>query len=475
MKIVGLITEYNPFHNGHQYHLEQAKEISGADEAVVIMSGDYVQRGTPAIMPKSLRTEMALAAGAAAVFELPFPYATGSAELFAHGAVSFLHALGCVVSLVFGSEHGDIEKLDTLADILNKEPAAFQHYLQENLKQGVSFPRARAEALEKYLNHLKNAKQIESDETINNSNHIKEVDSFNSQTVEKINLFEIQDYVTLMKEPNNILGIEYLKALKKLNSPMKAYCLKRQGAHYHEKEIKPAFSSATAIRSLLAYTGNVYSTFGDEKKERENKKNKEEHNKGLSTILRALKGQVPESCLDILVDNHGLNYPVYQKDFSLLLKYKLLEKSPGELNLYQDVSLELANKIHNQLNHFLNTKQFSQLLKSKDITQTRINRALLHILLGLKKTDLTEYCQNGYHFYGRLLGFQKGKDALISHLHKNSDIPIITKTNPERNLHPLGQQMLAQETLASNLYQSVITNKFKKPFENEYSRGVIKL
>lgn len=118
MKIVGLITEYNPFHNGHKYHIEQAKKRTGADAAIVVMSGDYVQRGMPAIMPKRLRTEMALRCGAAAVLELPICYATGSAELFAAGAVSLLDSLGVVDSICFGSECNDLQGLQSIANIL---------------------------------------------------------------------------------------------------------------------------------------------------------------------------------------------------------------------------------------------------------------------------------------------------------------------------------------------------------------------
>ena len=125
MKIVGLITEYNPFHNGHQYHIQKSLEITGADAAIVVMSGDYVQRGTPAIMPKHLRAEMALRCGAAAVFELPVCYATATAELFALGAVSFLEQLGIVDFLCFGSECNDLRALQKIAEILFEEPAGY--------------------------------------------------------------------------------------------------------------------------------------------------------------------------------------------------------------------------------------------------------------------------------------------------------------------------------------------------------------
>lgn len=151
MKIVGLITEYNPFHNGHQYHIQKSLEVTGADAAIVVMSGDYVQRGTPAIMPKHLRAEMALKCGACAVFELPVCYATATAELFALGAVSFLDQLGVVDYLCFGSECNDLDGLTKIADILCDEPDEYTKFLKENLRAGMSFPAARQDALSSYM------------------------------------------------------------------------------------------------------------------------------------------------------------------------------------------------------------------------------------------------------------------------------------------------------------------------------------
>ena len=151
MKIVGLITEYNPFHNGHLYHIEKAKEITGADAAVVVMSGNYVQRGAPAIMPKHLRAEVALEAGVPVVMELPACFATGSAEYFAAGAVSLFEQLGCVDSICFGSECGDYARLEQIAHVVADEPEEYKFSLQEGLRKGLSFPRARQLALKACL------------------------------------------------------------------------------------------------------------------------------------------------------------------------------------------------------------------------------------------------------------------------------------------------------------------------------------
>ena len=147
MKTVGLITEYNPFHNGHLYHIEKAKELTGADRVVIIMSGDYVQRGMPALLSKHHRAHMALSRGASVVIELPVCYASGSAEYFALGAVAILDGLGCIDSLCFGSECGDLEQLDRISRLLVSEPGSYRLLLQNSLKSGASFPAARCLAL----------------------------------------------------------------------------------------------------------------------------------------------------------------------------------------------------------------------------------------------------------------------------------------------------------------------------------------
>lgn len=428
MKIVGLITEYNPFHNGHQYHIQKAKEITGADYAVVIMSGDYVQRGVPAVMPKRLRAEMALKCGASAVFELPVYYATGSAELFAFGAVSFLTQLGIVDSLCFGSECNDIDGLQKIADILYEEPEEYRALLQTNLKSGMSFPAARQDALAAYMKQ--------------------------------------EDYSFLLSDPNNILGIEYLKALKKLKSPITPYTIQRKGSHYHDRDLHPGGSSASAIRSLLAYSSSMLDipspgrTF---------------ENSSLGNILGELEDQVPYSCLELLKDYHHVKYPVYQNDFSLILKYKLLNKQPDTLIRYMDVSEELANRICNQLNNFFNYKQFCELLKTREVTQTRINRALLHIMLGIKKNAEGNLPVEESHYYAHLLGFRRDSEKVISAVSKKSALPLLTKLYDDEMLPKAGRKMLTQDILASNLYTSVITDKYKTAFENEYNQRIIKV
>ena len=429
MKIVGLITEYNPFHNGHLHHIKEARRVTGADAVVVVMSGDYVQRGVPAIMPKRLRTEMALSCGASAVFELPVCYAAGSAEYFAMGAVSLLDSMGVVDSICFGSECNDLEALSHVADILSREPEDYRSLLKTNLKKGPSFPSARHDALLEYTH--------------------------------------VPAYAALLDDPNNILGIEYLKALKRLNSRMTPFTIRREGSHYHDQNLSSdSFSSASAIRSLLAYSGSTLRT---------ERSGGTFENTAFSSILGDLENQVPSCCLELLKDYLRVQYPVYQNDFSIILKYKLLNKHPGSLVRYLDVSEDLANRICAQLDNFFNYKQFAELLKTRETTQTRINRALLHIMLGLKKDDMTEYMDSGYHFYARLLGYRKDRAKLISLIARESPLPLLAKLSDSEELPYAGQKMLRNDILASNLYMSVVTDKFRTAFQNEYKQGIVKI
>lgn len=428
MKIVGLITEYNPFHNGHLYHIRESLRITGADAALVVMSGDYVQRGTPAIMPKRLRTEMALYCGAGAVLELPVCYATGSAEFFALGAISLLNSLGIVDSVCFGSECSDLPLLQKIAGLLVDEPEQYREILRHELKLGKSFPAARQTAV----------------------------------------VFCTGDprCADILKDPNNILGIEYLKALKKCGSSIRPYTIQRKGAGYHDCQLNGLYSSASAIRSLLAYSSSSIQTefTGDDSTEL-----------SFSDILNELGNQVPKKCLELLSDFHKIQYPVYQNDFSLILKYKLLNKHPESLVRYMDVSPELAARICTSLNDFFNYKQFAGLLKTKELTRTRINRALLHIMLGIKKDYVAEYINGGYNFYARLLGFRKDCSRIITEISQKSALPLLTKLSESRELCDLGQRMLRDDILASNLYTSVVTDKFKTAFLNEYKQRIIKI
>lgn len=400
MKTAGLIAEYNPFHKGHAYHIEKTKELTGADTVLAVMSGDFVQRGAPALMPKHLRAACALRSGVSAVIELPVYYACASAEYFALGAVSLLDSLGCVDVLCFGSECGDIKILEEIADILEREPEEYKAALKNGLKNGLSFPAARGQALKRYK--------------------------------------------AILSEPNNILGIEYLKALKRLNSPIKAYTVRRTGAGYHDTAMEQVFCSASAIRANIGQAHQILN-------------------------------HIPENCHDIFREAKKSRFPIQSNDFSLLLKAKLLQETKDTLTGYLDVSRELANRIINYRNDFQSLEQFTGLLKTKELTYSRISRSLFHILLGITGRDMEECLAAGNVSYARLLGFREADSFLLKQIKEQARIPLITKLPKEDAPEYTQNTLLQADTFAADLYGSVVTEKFHTPFVSERQQPVIKL
>ena len=427
MKIVGLITEYNPFHNGHLYHMQKAKEITGADSVIAVMSGNYVQRGAPAIMHKHLRAEVALEAGIPLVLELPVCYASGSAEYFADGAISLFEKLGCIDSICFGSECGDYYLLEKVAHVTADEPEAYKQTLQDALKQGLSFPLARQAALKAY--------------------------------------FQDPSLDDILEQPNNILGIEYIKALYLRKSPIGAYTIRRKISGYHDKELSPGYSSASAIRRLLAFAGNSVHLASEEMYDEP----------GLSEVLTRLEGQVPPSCIRSLEETHRVRYPVYANDFSLLFRYRLLTETRESLAGYLDMTEELANRMINHANDFITFDQFCDLLKTRDMTYSRISRCLLHILLNIRTEDMTLYKEEGGCQYARVLGFSKDGAKLLTRIKRTSSVPLLTKLTQTEGLSKTGLRMLRQDIFAADLYESVITDKFKMPFISEYQQQIVRV
>ena len=195
--VLGIIAEYNPFHNGHLYHIKESIKQTDADYIVCIISGNFVQRGNTSIIDKWTKTKMAIAQGADLVLELPTIYATSSAENFAEGAIKIFDSLGIVNTLSFGIETKDLATLNNIANVVYQEPKEYVTMLNHELNKGVSFPKARENALMMYLNDIKR-------------------------------------YANVLNGSNNILAIEYLKAIKKLKSPLKPVGIKREKVFFAE-------------------------------------------------------------------------------------------------------------------------------------------------------------------------------------------------------------------------------------------------
>jgi predicted nucleotidyltransferase len=416
MKTVGLITEYNPFHNGHLYHIQKSKEITKADYVVVIMSGNFVQRGEPAIINKWVRTKMALDAGADLVIELPVMYATASAEFFAFGAIQLLHQMGIVDCVCFGSEKGDLQLLLQISNILSCEPPRFKTLLKNQMDEGLAFPIARSRALQKFISENKEHQ------------------------------IDIQDLDTLLSSPNNILGIEYLKALQKLNSTIIPYTITRKQAHYHSEHITGNIASATAIRKVI-----------------------------LSNNLDQLYHIMPKKSVELLVESLEIgNGPVLFDDFSSILQYLLRTLSPRDLRQFMEIEEGMENRIlRASATHFLIT-ELSSAVKTKRYTFTRIQRALLHILLQIKTDTFWKFHLNGGPQYIRILGFRKQSQPLLARLKKESSLPVISNVKSAfRSLENLSKEMLQQEISTTDIYYLCVPKPNQRVTGKEFTSPLV--
>ena len=410
MKICGIIAEYNPFHNGHFHQLQEAIRLSHADYTIVVMSGNFMQRGTPALMDKYHRAKAALTCGADLVLELPSYYAAGSAEYFALGGISLLDKLGIVTHLCFGSECGDITFLSKVADITADESPDYQACLQSHLRSGKTYPAARTAAILEVCPNLSSS-------------------------------------ISVLSSPNNILGIEYLKNIKRLNSTITPITLKRCGSDYHDIRLGINQSSATAIRQALLN----------------------------GVPLSELSEQMPEASFDILSGYLEENKPVFLRDFSEILYYKLLTERDNGFTEYLDVSQALSDRIVKHLYEFDGFEAFCDLLKTKEVTYSRISRCLLHILLDMRKSEMNRYINElNITPYARILGFRKSSAALLTEISKYASIPLISKlADAQALLSEDVYAMLKKEILINDIYSCIRASKNKKTMTNEYTTPIV--
>lgn len=407
MKTVGIIAEYNPFHNGHLYHLQAAKEKTGADYVVVVMSGNFLQRGVPALIDKYARSRMALLNGADLVIELPVCYATGSAEYFASGAVALLDKLHVVDYLSFGCETEDDTLLGRAAAILADEPEEVSNRIRSALKEGLTYPAARSQALTACL--------------------------------------DSPELACVLEQPNNILALEYRKALYNRNSSIIPISVKRISAGYHDRAIDQPICSATAIRETL-HSGGAPDDFRD---------------------------QVPESVFEILEQEYKTTCPIYEDDFSSMLKYKLLLRGQPPISEYQDISGDLSSRIQKELNHYKSFSSFADHIKTRQLTYTRVCRSLLHILLEIRSDDVADWVHNGYIGYAKVLGLRRSARDLLSAIKDRSEIPMVTKLSGAKSqMDEKFYRMLGQDIWASDVYYTAVTDKYGKDFRGELNREI---
>ncbi|MBE5863371.1 MAG: nucleotidyltransferase [Lachnospiraceae bacterium] len=406
MIVNGIIAEYNPFHNGHQHHLDQCRKITGADYSIVVLGSNFTQRGEPALLDKFVRAKMALESGADLVIELPISHTAASAEYFATGAVSILDQLGVVDHLCFGSECGNTEVLRSFAEILLEEPEGYSKNLKSGLAAGHSYPSARNRAITDYAPALAMHENV-------------------------------------LGFPNNILGIEYIKAILKLDSSMKPLTIPRAGSGYHDRMLSSTYVSAKAIREALLSSDEA-------------------------TVIDSLRGQIPEAAHQTLKQSLAETPPITLNDFSEMLLYQLLMTRDRGYDRFVDVNDELADRIGNQLNSYQDYAAFCNQLKSKNMTYTRISRCLLHILLDYTKEDLQAFGNDGKVPYARVLGFRKEAAPLMTELQNKSEIPVITKLAEAKNqLSPHAYELLCKDLRRGQIFESVAARKTGRALRDE--------
>ena len=403
-KVVGIIAEYNPFHNGHSYHIQNTKVLTGADFVVAVMTGNFTQRGNTSVVDKWEKTKMALNGGADLVIELPTIYSISSAENFANGAIKILNTLGIVDSISFGMEEDDISTLNNISNVLYMEPPEYKAILEHELSKGSSFPKARENALMMYLNDIKR-------------------------------------YANVLKGSNNILAIEYLKALKKQKSNLVPIGVKREKVYYNSTKIIDEYASATGIRNLLL------------------------HNQ-----LEEVRKVVPAKTYSLLLNNirqgtYVLDITTYNNE----IIYKLRSMTVKEIANLPDVNEGLEYLIKDASNKTNNLIELINKIKSKRYTQTRIQRILLYALLGITKKDME--ISKKITPYIRVLGCSENGKMLLSQI--NSKAKVITsfkkfeKTNKNRKI----KRMLEIDKRATDIY----TLGYKKESKAglDYTKGLI--
>ncbi len=496
MKAVGLITEYNPLHNGHIFHLNRSMELSGAEVSVAVMSGDFAQRGEPAIVDKYTRARMAVDCGVNLVVELPVRFALGSAEKFATGGILTLNALS-VENVAFGSESGSIRDLDYVADVLASEPDKYQLALKKELKTGVSFPVARENA------------------------------------IQSLNIMDKDTLHALLSSPNNILGLEYLKAIKRNACPITAYTYKREGMAYNavfpedmeDGEFGPAEGGYKDYSNLT--DENIYSADGhtllassealrreirryyyemDELSLMEDYEDRDGYDDQIfknNEILQNVIKFIPEPAVDTLFGAMDVNMPVYKEDFNEIFNTnmrRILKEAGYNKRVaadmicdYEGATETLANRIINKYDKFYDITEFIEAVKDKSNTYKAISRVIFHIILDHKTKDavaapeikLTEidgmkiYSPDDDYYdasvfsandntavpYVRILAMDEKGQEYLNSIKKTCPVPIITKTAGYEDL-------LKDDIYAADIYNLAVWKVFGNEITGEFQKGI---
>lgn len=394
MKVLGIVAEYNPFHLGHKYHLEKSKQITRSDYSIAVMTGSFVQRGEPSFVDKWTKAKMAIDNGVDLVIELPFIFSVQSAEIFALGSIKLLNSLNIVDYITFGNELGSLADLDKIAQILIDEPPYLKQKLQEYIHKGNSFPMSRSKALKSFFDHYKDDIEISEN---------------------------IQD---ILKMSNNILAIEYLKALTLLKSTIKPVSIKRIGNLYGDKYLNNTIASATGIRNSIL-------------------------NNGVEPIREYLPDKTFKSLKNYLHQYKEFNS---LNNYNQIIHYLLQIKDKKSLINIMDVESGLENRIVKKSTIYKNVDHLIQSISTKRYPKTRIQRILIHLMANLTKPLFDELLPH-HPSYIRILGSNEKGFQLLNKIKENSNLPIITKFadyNQHNNLYL--NKIISLDEMSTNLY-----------------------
>ena len=370
----GIVAEFNPFHNGHKYLIDSLKQ-SEDDVVVAVISGNFVQRGEPAVLDVNKRTKMALDCGVDLVLSLPFPYCSATAEKFALSGVTVLDSLNCLHSLAFGSESNNKEMLLNCAK--NLRTKEFNSLVSKLVESGVSFPTAREQAVKELFGE----KQSE-----------------------------------LLQKSNDILGVEYAKALLELNSNLNITTVKRTGAEHDSKEGTKNIRSASLIRTVIE-------------------------------DLVEVENFVPNESLNILKDAIENKKIIDYSKYELSLLFKLRTMSVEELRALPDVNEGLEYRIYDAVRNSTSNNELLEKIKTKRYTLSRIRRILLFAYLGVTKELLETPVP-----YIRVLGFNEKGALLLKQCKEKAKLPVITRSADLKNLDENGKKIFELECKARDLY-----------------------
>lgn len=417
MNITGIIAEYNPFHNGHAFHISCARNETDADCIIAVMSGNFVQRGAPALADKFTRARMALAAGADLVVELPPLWSCASAEYFAGAGVSLLEQLGCVRFLCYGCETPDSGLSARINGILSSEPPQYRRLLNNALKQGCCYAAAREKAVMELL--------PESDRA---------------------------DAAAVLKNPNNILALEYQKAIAAISSSMKTHPVLRKDQGYHSDSLSDHFASASAIRRFLCKQPDLSGQ--------------------KSLIGQTLSRVIPDAAFQLLW-NYQSQYPfLYEDDCSQMLHYCLLKNADDGFSDYADCTPDFSNKLCRSISDYTRFSDFCALLKTKNMAYTRISRILVHILLDIRHDDYAYWRSRSFVPYARILGFRKESGAL-GYIKKHASIPLLTRAADAKKILSKDALVFFQKHLfADSVYRALVAGKGGQAVKNEFQQQI---